>query len=127
VYEDACYRKSFLKEVIVRVDLASPVSVINQSLPARIANVALEHFPITEPQKVLERALQLGPAEVRHSKSEITQWHYYGKDREKRLAIASGFLFATFSRYTTYEDLKNDFLAVLRVFLRHIQIPGDPE
>jgi len=116
VYESVCYRKPFLKEVIVRVDLASTISAIDQVLPPKIANVALNHFPITEPKKVLEQSLQIGPAEFRHSKSEVTQWHYYGKNREKRLAIASASLLATYSKYTSYEDLKEDFLAVLRVF-----------
>lgn len=115
MYENTCYSKPFLKEVIVRVDFGSLIPAINQSLPTRIANAALTRFPISEPQKVLEQELQFAESGVQHRKAEITQWHYYGKNRDKRLAIASAFLFATYSQYTTYEDLKADFLTVLRI------------
>lgn len=116
VHEKVCYTNPFLKEVIVRVDFALPVLAINKSLPPKIVDSALSRFPISEPKKGVEQELQLARSGIKHRETEVIQWHYYGKDREKRLAITSNFILATYSHYTTYENLKSDFLVVLKSF-----------
>jgi uncharacterized protein (TIGR04255 family) len=78
------------------------------------AKAALRHFPVSEPAKQLfAGAVKLGEAgAVVVQQTESTEWNYYGKDREKRLAIAPQVLLVTYSKYTTYETLKGEFMNV---------------
>lgn len=142
MYEDVCYPRAFLKEVIVRVDFSSPVEALTTTLPAKVGNAALARFPVSEPRKTLAEELQLSAEAIQRKRHEATEWNYYGRNREKRLVIASNVVFATYSQYSTYEVLKEDFLSVLSVlfpafpdvrasrlglrYINNIDVDGDP-
>lgn len=115
MYDDICYDQPFLKEVIVRVDFSSPLDALASTIPPKVSNAALACFPVSEPRKALAQELQLSANAVQHRRQEFTEWNYYGRDREKRLMISPAVIFATYSRYSTYEVLKDDFLSVLSV------------
>jgi len=117
MYEDVCYKEPFLKEVIVRVDFSSPIGDLEKTLPPKVANAALVSFPVSEPRKALAQELQLSGKAIQHKSQEFIEWNYYGRNREKRLAISPAVILATYSRYSTYETLKKDFLPVLSVLL----------
>jgi uncharacterized protein (TIGR04255 family) len=113
MYEDICYKKSFLKEVIVRADFSSPVDTLATTIPPKIGNAALERFPVSEPRKTIAEELQLSAKDIQRKRQEFTEWNYYGRNREKRLVISPTVAFVTHSLYSTYEVLKQDFLSVL--------------
>ena len=46
MYEAACYEKTFLKEVIARIDFVAPISGLEQRLPPKLAKVLSKDFPI---------------------------------------------------------------------------------
>lgn len=114
MYEDICYKKSFLKEVIIRIDFSAPISELTSNLPRQIGNRAVERFPISEPKKGFHEALQISPADVKRERSEFTEWNFYGRDREKRLVISPTSLLISVSRYSAFEGLQDDFLYVLQ-------------
>ena len=57
--KNICYEKDFLKEVIVRVDFDSKIPSLRTALPAALRHVALEHFPLDEPQQTFAGHLDL--------------------------------------------------------------------
>ena len=112
-YEGVCYDKPFLKEVIVRVDFSAPIEELGRRLPPSVKDAALKAFPISEPKRVKAQELQFDKAGLRHVESELTEWNFYGRDREKRLTISPLFMFMTYSSYESFEALKADFSSVL--------------
>lgn len=141
LYENVCYRKSFLKEVIVRIDFTTLLTELGKALPSKIANAALKAFPISEPNKMVAQELQFGKSGVRTVQTELTEWNYFGPDREKRLAIGPASLLAMYSTYTRFEELKAEFVAVVNAvfdaypdvsasrlgirYINNIEAPGD--
>lgn len=113
MYEQVCYDNAYLKEVVVRVDFATPLATLGKTLPPKVGNVALKRFPVSEPRQALSQELQISSREVKHTREEFTEWNYYGREREKRLTLAPSCVFASYSRYQTFEILKADFLAIL--------------
>jgi len=115
MYETVCYEKSFLKEVIARIDFVAPIDGLEKSLPAKLANVVSTHFPINEPTEAIAQQLQLiiGPDEVKQSRTQFKQWKFYGRDREKTLSLAAPFVFVSYQQYTTYENMKEEFAAII--------------
>lgn len=51
MHEKICYKKPFLKEVILRLDFGSRVEAFIRALPQKVATAALQRFPMSEPQK----------------------------------------------------------------------------
>jgi len=113
MFEEICYKKPFLKEVIMRVDFSAPLTQLESNLPQKVANTAVERFPISEPRKAIAEQLEVSPGGVQRKQSEFTEWNFFGREREKRLVISPQFIFITVSRYTAFEDLKSDFSSVL--------------
>lgn len=114
MYEAVCYDKPFLTQVIVRIDFLAASDMLQKSVPSKLAGVISERFPIVEPTVALAQELRVEVGKgVKQSQSSFKQWNFYGKEREKQLALAPSFVFAAFTRYTTYESLKSDFLSVM--------------
>ncbi|MBI3044906.1 MAG: TIGR04255 family protein [Betaproteobacteria bacterium] len=112
MYEQTCYERPFLKEVIVRVDFVVPIQSIAKELPPKIANELSKQFPISEPHKAIAQELQVSDDEVHHARKEVMEWIFFGKEREKRLVITSETFFISYSTYNTYEDMVRDFTLV---------------
>jgi len=119
MYKTVCYEKPFLKEVIVRVDFSSQIEALGKALPLKIGNAALKQFPISEPRKAIEQELRMHPTEFRHKQKEFTEWNFFGREREKRLALGPACIFVTYSKYSSYEALKEDFISVLKSLFTH--------
>lgn len=142
MYEEVCYEKPFLKEVIVRIDYLAPIEGLERALPAKLAKVASDRFPIAEPAEGLAQELQLGAGEIHHKETRFKHWNFFGKDREKQFSLAAPSMFVTHSRYSTYEVLKEDWSAVVDAvakafpevragrfglrYVNHIEIEGIP-
>lgn len=116
MYEEVCYEKSFLKEVISRIDFISPLPGLEKSLPPKLTKVLSDHFPIIEPTEGLTHSIELnfvGAGGMQQRQTPVRIWNFYGKDREKQLSLASQYVFVSYTRYSTYEDLKEDFSSVV--------------
>lgn len=140
MYEEVCYGKPFLREVIVRIDYVAPLEALEKALPAKLGKVAADRFPIAEPGEGFAQELQLGMGEIHHRETRFKQWNFFGKEREKHLSLAAPFMFLRYSRYSTYEALKEDWAALVEAvakafpdakagriglrYVNHIEIDG---
>jgi len=114
VKNNICYEKDFLREVIVRVDFDAKIPSLRTELPAKLRHVALEHFPLDEPQQAFAGHLDLQARQF--ATEEFTEHVFHGKDREKTLKINPEFLFVSYSKYDKYEALVKEFSTFVEVF-----------
>lgn len=112
MYEQTCYEKPFLKEVIARIDFVAPLEGLEKVLSPKLAKELSERFPISEPIDAVERELQFSGTELRQRETRFKQWNFYGKEREKQLSLAAPFVFVSYKRYTTYEAMNAEFAGV---------------
>jgi uncharacterized protein (TIGR04255 family) len=118
MYEDVCYQKTFLKEVIARIDFFTPAESFEKSLSPKLVETLTSHFPINEPQDSVMHELTLDGQKVHQREIRSKQWNFFGKEREKQLAISPQFMFVTYSKYGTYENFKLEFTAVVDAVLK---------
>lgn len=111
-----CYRQNFLSQVVARVDLVSPVAGVQTELPKELARAALEYFPIDEPRPVYTQELLVSKNELRARKHEFTEWNFFGKQREKRLTMMQTAFFVVYTKYQSYEQLRQEFLHTCEAF-----------
>jgi len=114
--ENICYKKNFLSNVVARVDFPSPIQGLEKQLPPEISKKVMDIFPIAEPRKAIAQELRISPDELKQKRSEIMEWRFHGKDRDKTLTIIPAAVFVEYTVYKSYEVLKNDFLEVLSAF-----------
>ncbi len=113
MYDEICYESSFLKEAIARIDFIAPIEELSKSLPPKLADALSKHFPISEPTEAIAQQLQLTGEKVRHNQTRFTKWTFFGKEREKQLVLIAQCVFVRYERYTTFEDMKGQFTAVV--------------
>ncbi len=115
-FEGICYARNFLKEVIVRVDLASPIESLAKELPKEVVKTVLESFPIEEPKPLVTQEMRLVGKEVKTTMKEMTEWNFHGRLRDKRLVIAPKAFLISYTKYLQYEMLQKEFQAIADVF-----------
>lgn len=114
MYEEACYEKAFLKEVIVRVDFAAPIAALGKVLPSKLATEAAKIFPIVEPADQFSLEIEVVPNKpAEHRETRNKQWNLFGLEKEKQLALAPSFVFLDYHQYTTFEKCKEEFALVI--------------
>lgn len=143
MYDEVCYKKPFLKEVICRLDFGARVERFLKSLPQKLATAALREFPISEPQKAQTQEFMVSATGFQTKSEETIQWTYHGKNREKTLVISPEAMIVTNRKYKDFEAFHNDVdnvvdslfdaekeLSVARLGLRYVNVieldNGDP-
>lgn len=116
-FSETSYKRNFIKEVIVRIDLVNPLLRVDTGLPPALTEAALRTFPIAEPREAVHREVEIGPAGVAHREDRYTEWHFHGKDREKTLTIGPKAILVQNRKYESYEVLRAEFMNVLDRFL----------
>lgn len=123
------YKGNFLKQVIAKIDFLSPIPQLKDELTPIIGDVSKQYFPIPEPTQVTghQMKLQLGPEKpiFEESKEQLTQWHFYGKEREKHLLVTQSFMFIEFLRYDSFENFSRHFLSITDALFsafKHLQV-----
>lgn len=141
MYENVCYKKPFLKDVILRLDFGSKVEAFSRALPQKVATAALQRFPLFEPQKTQTQEIMFSAMALQTKTEDTMQWVYHGRNREKTLTITPEMFLIRNQSYESFENFHGDFdhvlnvlfeaqkdLSVGRVGLRYINIldtPGD--
>jgi len=117
---EKAYKKNFLDNVIARLDFATELPGVADTLPAEVAAIAVKHFPIDEPKKLVGRELRINPKGEVSTKSfgSLTEWHYHGKNREKSLCVAPRFMFIVHKQYQSFDIFKNDFLPIVSALFK---------
>lgn len=118
MYEEVCYQKSFLKQVIVKIDFTSPISQLEKNVPVKLLNAIIKNFPIIEPEEVFSHEVSFEGSSMHSKQITIKQWNYYGVDRERQLSITPLNIFAVYTTYNNYEETKEQFGAVIDAFAK---------
>lgn len=117
MFENRCYQRSFLKEVIIRLDFSAPIAKFGNQLAPRISKAALARFPIVEPKKAIAQELLLSGSSIERREQHFTEWNFFGREREKQLQIGQPAIWISYNRYMSFEELKSDFVSVLEAVL----------
>jgi uncharacterized protein (TIGR04255 family) len=112
-YDDVCYKKTFLKEVIFRIDFPSPIQGMEKSLPGKLSKAALKAFPIFEPQKTHSQEFQFSGPNIQTRTTEAMQWVFHGNEREKTLTINPKAIIMTVRKYLSFETMEKDVRATI--------------
>jgi uncharacterized protein (TIGR04255 family) len=113
MHEQACYKKSFLKEVIVKIDFAIPIEKLEKSIPAKLVSSIVENFPIVEPTDIVMHEIAVEGSSIKSKGTAIKQWGYFTKDRNQQLVVSSQSAFVQYKRYNSYEETKEQFGSVI--------------
>lgn len=116
MYETICYARSFLKEVVARLDFVAPVASLQQDINSKFLKTITKLFPISEPKETIGLEFQFGPGESQSKEVRSKQWNFYGKNREKQLTIAHNYLSVHYTKYSTFEAAKADFSLIVESF-----------
>lgn len=116
----AKYKKNFLKKVVLRVDFASPISIEGE-LEKEISKVVLKNFPILEPKQMTEGVIKIDKAGIGGTTKNSTVWNYFGKDRDKTLAVGEKFMFIEYDKYMGFDKTSEEFIEVLKTFFAKIE------
>jgi uncharacterized protein (TIGR04255 family) len=108
-----CYEKTFLKEVVVRVDFVSPLTGIANTLPKDVSTAALSGFPIDEPKPAFTQAVSISKDDVSTTRQDFTEWNFHGLHRDKRLVISPLFVLMVHNRYERFEFFRDEFCQVI--------------
>ena len=118
MYEETCYKEPFLKEVIFRIDFPSPIESLERTVPKDLLKEISNRFPISEPRKAHTQEFQFSGSSLQAKTNEVTQWVYFGKEREKSLILDSAALIISIKEYITYEEFVDDTKHILEVFFK---------
>jgi uncharacterized protein (TIGR04255 family) len=118
MYEDVCYARNFLTEVIVKIDFVAPISSLERTIPTAISDTVSKLFPIAEPIEIFGFEFQLGKEGGKNDQTKFKEWQFWGKEREKQLAISPQTIYVVYKRYSTYEVLKTEFVSAVESLMR---------
>jgi uncharacterized protein (TIGR04255 family) len=113
MYEQICYKKSFLKEVIAKVDFATPLAQLEKGVPIKLLNTIVENFPIIEPAEMSTHEVSIEGNLVKTKQTTTKQWNYFGKDRGRQLTLAPQSVFVSYTTYHAFEETKAQFKTVI--------------
>ncbi|MDA8260837.1 MAG: TIGR04255 family protein [Betaproteobacteria bacterium] len=113
MYEQVCYQKSFLKQVIARIDLAAPIDKLDKGPPTPLLSAIIKDFSIVEPADLVVQQIAVNAASVQHSQTSTKQWNFFSKERDRQLVLAPQVMFVQYSKYNTYEEVKRQFAAAI--------------
>src|SRR5262245_21726280 len=94
-----CYRSTFLKQAIIRLDFTQFLESINTRLPSDVRTTAEALFPIAEPRKTIGQLLfsvgVVDPSKPPAKNTQTISWIFYDERKEKTLEIAHNALILT--------------------------------
>lgn len=139
---DNKYKETYLTQVIVRLDFASPIEAFSKKLPKPLDSEALKLFPIKEPQERFGAKIRLDKkgSKIEEEIKDIL-WTFYDKDRVNKLVIAQTHLSIECKKYNSFTEFNglltkisdalfknNDELVIKRFglrFINNIEIKDD--
>jgi uncharacterized protein (TIGR04255 family) len=119
MYEQVCYKRNPLNQVIVKVDFLAPLVGLDTGIPPRLATLLTQRFPIEDPGgESMDFMVALNKEGVQASAQGKSHFYrYFGKEREKDLSLSNKFLTIVQRKYVTYEAFAEDFASAYRGLL----------
>jgi len=108
--EPICYKKPFLREVIVRVDFATALERLEKGTPVKLLTAIVSSFPIVEPPADLAvHEVHISDASVDRKTRALKQRKFCSKDRTRELTLTGESFFIQFKRYSSYAETREQF------------------
>ena len=120
MYQDVCYNKNYITEVVCRLDFASPIIEFKNSMPKEIYGVIKRFYPIAEPQDIIGTELSINPVSGPVINQVTTkQWVFLSRDRKNKCTVESNSVIFSTSAYTVFEDARDAFISILEAIMEH--------
>ena len=123
MYEEICYKNNYIAEVVCRLDFASPINELNNSMPKEIYSVVKKYFPIAEPQDIIGTELSINPMMGSSVFNQITtkQWVFLSRDRKNKCTIEPNSVIFSLSHYDVFEEARKAFLDIISIVMKNNQ------
>lgn len=118
MYNEVCYDKSFLKQVIVRLDFATPIDALEKNVASKLVKTIVSAFPIVEPSELIGHQFMIDAEGFKTQQIESKQWNYFGRDRLQKLTVAPRYIVWQFDNYTTYVKTKEQIVTIIDQFAK---------
>lgn len=128
-FSEIKYKKNFIKQVICRVDFLEfiPNEIITTTDVVRRIR---EAFPVTKMQQtikfsnigIVESTSPNAPPSVTSKSQDGIQLEYLTHDSKNRLSISNRFIFVDFSSYSTFEEMRDKFLGVIKELFSKVRL-----
>lgn len=116
----AQYRDNTITNAIIRLDFANPIQTINTELAAAVRSASLCCFEIPEKNEIHSQEIEVsngpGKKSIAMNDSTIVEWVFKGKSTRKELKITKDSFLVEVQEYSSFEELKRDFLSVFSTF-----------
>lgn len=110
------YERNYLSKVIARIDFASLVPQLGQEgLAKQVATHALQHFPIADHEDRISVTLDATGTSKQIQRIST----FYGRSREKKLAIAPDHFYVEARQYRNYRTFREEFLSLTDVLMNY--------
>lgn len=114
MYDDICYRRNHVSEVICRLDFASNLNVFKQSMPRDIYLAVKHYYPIAEPQDIIGAEFQISPGNTAINNIVSKKWVFFSRDRKSRCVIDTESVVFSSNSYNVFEELESAILDILK-------------
>lgn len=116
------YINHYLSDVIFRIDFVSPEESLKQSLSSEVKNACVKYFAIPETRQVETQQVIVtnnpGVQNTVINKEQLSEWHFFGTEKEKELCITNTCMFVDIKRYLSFDDLKQQFFDILDALIK---------
>jgi len=107
------YKKTFLKQVLVRLDFQKSLESYEKGVNPATENAIMKTFPTRIDQKIRMQFLKVSPNDQPvMSINDQTVWTYYAKDKKKHTRIEPTDFYIQYDKYDSFNQLKKDFKVV---------------
>lgn len=118
MYEEICYQNNYVREVVCRLDFASPINVLKNTMPKNIYDVVKKYYPIAEPQDIIGTELQINPVNgPAVNQVRTKQWVFLSRNRANKCTIESDNIVFSIQDYNVFEELKCAVFDILGVVM----------
>ena len=123
MFDDICYAHNYLNEVICRLDFASQVEELKNSMPKSIYDTVRRYFPIAEPQDVVGTELSINPINPATipmiNTISIKQWVFLSRNRKNRCTIDTNAIVFSIGEYNVFEELKDSINEIVGSVMKY--------
>jgi uncharacterized protein (TIGR04255 family) len=112
------YKRNYLKAVLVRIDFAAPVEIGAHGPPKVVIDSLKKAFPIPEAKKATVLRVISTLHGTQRTEAEQSEWFYHSRKRDRRVFIDDNAMFLECDRYTCFEDLRDQFMAVAQALFK---------
>lgn len=114
MFEEVCYARNYLTEVICRLDFASQVNELKNSMPKVIYDAVKKHFPIAEPQDVVGTELSINPIMPPvFNQVALKQWAFLSRNRKNKCTIDTNAIIFSIGDYNVFEELSSAIIDII--------------